>query len=350
MKKIFTLVAMTTMALAANAQSQFGNFKEGASTLVEATSNDPVTLVSTTNVVAGFPFKDDENKDGKGYKAGHIKCDNEAYVVITDSDGKKYIIDGNGATGNGNPRTTVDGTTSISAQYPYTTPARGVVYQFAIDENLQYENYATLSVVGKFGDNKNYLVYENGSAIPYTLVVASKDFEGTQKNYVIDEDKIKGASGVITGGVLGEGTKCDWIDNYYGIATPAKKNGVGVITFPVVKGRTYWVCGLGTKLTASGFALLCDDDPATVELIRTSTTGEGEAAVTTQDQSIFVIKEYVPTEGGYEAFVTTLEECQGGTAVAGIAEAKAEAKAPVKVITANGVQIGNYNIAGQQVK
>ena len=40
----------------------------------------------------------------------------------------------------------------------------------------------------------------------------------------------------------------------------------------------------------------------------------------------------------------------GGTAVQGVAEAKAEAKAPVKVITANGVQIGNYNVAGQQVK
>ena len=40
----------------------------------------------------------------------------------------------------------------------------------------------------------------------------------------------------------------------------------------------------------------------------------------------------------------------GETAVAGIAEAKAEVAAPVKVITANGVQIGNFNIAGQQVK
>jgi hypothetical protein len=40
----------------------------------------------------------------------------------------------------------------------------------------------------------------------------------------------------------------------------------------------------------------------------------------------------------------------GETAVAGIAEAKAEKAAPVKVITANGIQIGNYNIAGQQVK
>ena len=41
---------------------------------------------------------------------------------------------------------------------------------------------------------------------------------------------------------------------------------------------------------------------------------------------------------------------QGASAVAGIAEAKAEAAAPVKVITANGIQIGKFNIAGQQVK
>ena len=44
--------------------------------------------------------------------------------------------------------------------------------------------------------------------------------------------------------------------------------------------------------------------------------------------------------------VTTKSE----TAVAGVAESKAEAKKVVKVLGANGIQIGNYNIAGQQVK
>ena len=348
MKKMFTLVAMATMALAANAQSQSANFKDAAATLVEATSIDPVTLATSEDVKASFPFKDDENA-GKGYKAGHIKCDGEAYVVITDSEGQKYIVDGNGATGGGNPRTTADGKTSPSFEYPYTTPARGVVFQFEIGNDFAYTDYATLSVVGKFGDNKNYIVLENESAIPYTLVVASKDFEGTQKNYFIDEDKIKGASGVVTGGVLGEGTKCDKFMTYYGFSE-AKKNGVGVITFNVVKGRKYQVFAIGSKLCASGFVLLADDDPKTAELIRTQTTGEGEGAVTTQDQSIFLLKDYLPSDGGYEAFVTTLAECEGETAVAGIAEAKAEAAAPVKVITANGVQIGNFNIAGQQVK
>ena len=377
MKKFFTLVALATTALTVSAQSQMGNFKDGASTLDETTSMDPVTLTKSVNVTAGFPFKDIENS--KGYKAGNIKCDNEAYVVITDSDGKKWIVDSNGATGNGNPRIAEGSKTSIDAAYPYTGPAVGVVFEFDIDNNFTYDNYATLAVVGKFGNNKNYLVYENGKAISYTLAVASKDFDvanaGVQKNYVIDEDKMKypvttvrvdpedpksavdhyeysTTPGTITGGILGQGTACCMIDQYENFVKSAGgKNGVGVIMFNVTKGKKYWVCGLGTKLTASGFVLLSDDDPENIELIRTKTTGEGDAAVTSQDQSIFLVKEYEPTAGGYENFVTTLEECKGGeTAVAGVAEAKAEVAAPVKVLGANGIQIGNYNIAGQQVK
>ncbi len=384
MKKIFTLVAMATAALAVNAQSQMGNFKEGASTLDEATSNDPVTLVTTANVEAGFPFRDDENSAGKGYKKGHIKCDNESFVVITDSDGKKWIVDGNGATGNGNPRTEPTGATSITSAYEYTTPQRGVVYQFAINDKLAYDAYATLCVVGKFGNNKNYLVYENGNAIAYTLVIASKDFvsgASAQANYVIDEEKMKypittvrvdpsdsksavdhyetaTTPGTITGGVLGAGTACCTIDQYYNFVNSAGgKNGVGVIYFPVVKGRTYQVCGLGTKLTASGFVLLCDDDPMQVELVR----AQAEAASSfdanfvtadTQLESIYLIKNYEPNlVGGYEAYQTTLEECEGGaTAVQGVAEAKAEVAAPVKVVKNGQIFIGNYTVAGAQVK
>ena len=59
---------------------------------------------------------------------------------------------------------------------------------------------------------------------------------------------------------------------------------------------------------------------------------------------------YVVGVAGSKAMVRAISYIEGGSAVAGIAEAKAEAKAPVKVITANGVQIGNYNVAGQQVK
>ena len=56
------------------------------------------------------------------------------------------------------------------------------------------------------------------------------------------------------------------------------------------------------------------------------------------------------TSGGMKLYSITITSASP-TAVAGVAESKAEAKAaPVKVITANGIQIGNYNIAGQQVK
>ena len=59
---------------------------------------------------------------------------------------------------------------------------------------------------------------------------------------------------------------------------------------------------------------------------------------------------YVVGCNGSKLMARAITVIPGGSAVAGIAEAKAEAKAPVKVITANGVQIGNFNIAGQQVK
>ncbi|MBO6099269.1 MAG: hypothetical protein J6P01_03930 [Prevotella sp.] len=59
---------------------------------------------------------------------------------------------------------------------------------------------------------------------------------------------------------------------------------------------------------------------------------------------------YIVGCAGSKLMTRGISFIEGGTAVAGIAEAKAEAKAPVKVITANGVQIGNYNVAGQQVK
>ena len=59
---------------------------------------------------------------------------------------------------------------------------------------------------------------------------------------------------------------------------------------------------------------------------------------------------YIVGCAGSKLMMRAISYIEGGSAVAGITEAKAEAKAPVKVITANGVQIGNYNVAGQQVK
>ena len=100
----------------------------------------------------------------------------------------------------------------------------------------------------------------------------------------------------------------------------AANNGVGFIKFQAWGGSSYKVHATGSKLTQVGMYISATGD----ETITISGTGE-EAPTPIQLQP-------------YE------------TAVQGIAETKAEAKAPVKVITANGIQIGNYNIAGQQVK
>ena len=59
---------------------------------------------------------------------------------------------------------------------------------------------------------------------------------------------------------------------------------------------------------------------------------------------------YVVGCAGSKLMVRAITFVPGTSAVAGIAESKAESSAPVKVLGANGIQIGNYNIAGQQVK
>jgi len=58
-----------------------------------------------------------------------------------------------------------------------------------------------------------------------------------------------------------------------------------------------------------------------------------------------IIKEF---NAGFNLASITIADA--GTAVEAVAEAKAEKAAPVKVIGKNGIQIGNYNVAGQQVK
>ena len=115
-------------------------------------------------------------------------------------------------------------------------------------------------------------------------------------------------------------TPIDKLGVLNGAGDDAANNGVGFIKFQAWGGSSYKVHATGSKLTQVGMYISATGD----ETITISGTGE-EAPTPIQLQP-------------YE------------TAVQGIAETKAEAKAPVKVITANGIQIGNYNIAGQQVK
>jgi hypothetical protein len=88
------------------------------------------------------------------------------------------------------------------------------------------------------------------------------------------------------------------------------------MAFPVFAETSYYVNACGSKMSSNGFAFIAADEP---------------------------------TMDGLNAIKVSFSKA-GETAVAGVAEAKAEVAAPVKVLGANGIQIGNYNVAGQRVK
>jgi hypothetical protein len=165
-------------------------------------------------------------------------------------------------------------------------------------------------VIGKFSQNKQYVVTEDGGFIGYTVVC-----DGTAAGQ---------AATALTAEVKGDDADQYFVTTFpinklgaiNGAGDGAANNGVGFIKFAVFGGSSYNVHATGSKLTQCGFYF--------------SETG---------DETITL------SGDGIDAVVL-----QGAAAVQGVAEAKAEVAKVAKVITAKGVQIGNVNVAGQQVK
>jgi len=291
MKKIFTLVAMATMTLAANAQyTEFDTSALNADATTEVAAGT-VMGTSSNGIVAKTGFAD---------QCKIVGVSASGYTTINIA-GTDYSVSG-GYQGNNNAKDE-DGGNPANTLKP---AAQGSVLVLDVPTSVA-EGY--IYVVGKFSQNKQYVVTEDGGFIGYTIIC-----DGTAAGQ---------AATALTAEVKG-----DDADGYF-VTTPivklgaingagdgAANNGVGIIKFAVYGGSSYNVHATGSKLTQCGFYF--------------SETG---------DETITL------SGDGVDAVVL-----QGASAVAGIAEAKAEAAAPVKVITANGIQIGKYNIAGQQVK
>ena len=292
MKKIFTLIAVAACTLAANAQ--YTEFDTSAlnSEAVTDVAAGTVMGTSSNGIIASTGFAD-------ACKIVGVTASGYTTINIAGTD---YSISG-GYQGNNNAKD-ADGGNPANTLLP---AASGSVLVLDVPAAVA-EGY--IYVIGKFSQNKQYVVTEDDSFIGYTIVC-----DGTAAGQ---------AGAALTAEVVGDDP-----DFAYFVTTPIAKlgaingagdgaanNGAGFIKFAVSGGSSYKVHATGSKLTQCGFFF--------------SETG---------DETI--------TLSGAEVPAITL---QGTSAVAGVAEAKAEAKKAVKVITAKGVQIGNVNVAGQQVK
>jgi hypothetical protein len=296
------------MALAASAQIEVTNLDPAnfGITAEKTYTTDPVAAgtvcASTASVTCSNAFANTYQAPGMSYnKVKTVVINGEVLDITT-------ALANEGLQGKDNPKDANNANPATSL----TAPATGAVFQFDVAAN------GYLVVVGKFTGSKNYGVIEDGSYIGYDMV-----YDGTSDGNGIVK---------ITPADLGADA-----DNYINAAiktpdeikglTTTGKNGVGVIGVPVYAGSSYLVFAAGSKISVGGFAFI--------------------PAVSTFDNAV---TELTLTRADDTGALESINLLADPSAVAGIAEAKAEAKAPVKVITANGVQIGNYNIAGQQVK
>ena len=291
MKKIFTLIAVAAATLAANAQ--YAEFDTSA-----------LNADATTDVAAGTVMATSSNgivaKTGFDDACKIVGVSASGYTTINIA-GTDYSVSG-GYQGNNNAKD-ADGNNPANTLKP---AAQGSVLVLDVPASVA-EGY--IYVVGKFSQNKQYVVTEDGGFIGYTIIC-----DGTAAGQ---------AATALTAEVMGDDADGYFVTNpiaklgaINGAGDGAANNGVGIIKFAVYGGSSYKVHATGSKLTQCGFYF--------------SETGDEQIAL---------------CGDGVDAVVL-----QGASAVAGIAEAKAETVAPVKVITANGIQIGKFNIAGQQVK
>ena len=291
MKKIFTLIAVAACTLAANAQyTEFdtSSLSDAATEVAAGT----VMGTSSNGIVAKTGFAD---------QCKIVGVSASGYTTLS-INGTDVDVSG-GYQGSNNAKDADAGNPAITGK----AAAQGSV--LVIDMPAGVDGY--IYVIGKFSQNKQYVVTEDGGFIGYTIVC-----DGT-------------AAGQDATALTAE-VKGDDADQYFvttfpiaklgalnGAGDAAANNGVGYIKFAAYGGSSYQVHATGSKLTQCGFFFSAEDNAEFV------LKGEGKTDIS-----------LMPT----------------ATAVEAIAEAKAEVAAPVKVITANGVQIGNYNIAGQQVK
>ena len=313
MKKIFTLVAMATISLAASAQTE--------SAWVDATlGSADGTAQPAGTVVASSASVDMKLAFDNSLKAVAMTGESDAVnqVVI---DGVTYAVNENQGVQEASTNPTPSNIGAATDGYWVGGPNTGGVFRF----DVKKDGY--LCVFGKLTATKQYAAWEGdianamGTLVAYRLVGQGVKAANGSVNYTLPaEDGDNLASEALMSANAekyyknGSGTSgiaaANIIDPNF-----AEGNALGVMILPVyAEAGEYYVHGFGTKWTSNGFVFIPGDAP----------TAAGAAAISV-------------------SFSST-------TAVAGISEAKAEAKAPVKVITANGVQIGNYNIAGQQVK
>ena len=333
MKKIFTLAAVAIMSSASFAQIETGWINP------ELVGYDTDGKTLTTSIDAGVVLASSANVQMKNaYKVDYklVSITAEADIANTVTIGSEDIdLSANvGMQGQTNPSPNSVGTKNELGNF-IGGQTGGAVLRFDVSSS------GYLFVFHKATSNKNYFAWEGLADLSAATLLAIRHIGQPVKTevgsyydytmpydemgYTIDEDITKviqvktGEKDEAGNDITVPSTTLKFLNELIPDKfTSTNGNCLSVIAIPVyVDGDAiYYVNACGSKISTNGFAFIPDSNP---------------------------------TMDGLKEIAVSFSK-SGESAVAGVAEAKSEVAAPVKVLGANGIQIGNYNVAGQRVK
>jgi len=257
MKKILSLALVFAASISANAQEVCQIDAAGAGITSTAATIAAGTVVGTSDNVSISILNEDK------VKAASCKMKNSGFLI------GDATLAADGVTGSTNP-TNASGNPALNLADGIPTTG------FALQFDVKADGY--LYVCGKLSSNKNYCVFEEGRAIGFDLAMwcdAATQFQPlsiTVENDATDET-----------GLAYRTTSIAWPEVIFtGDETSAvKKNGEGVIKFPVYAGCKYVVGAGGSKISCCG-AVFSTDGNLTVTLPETTTTDETAGTTTTE--------------------------------------------------------------------
>ncbi len=229
MKKILLSAMVLFAAMAVNAESEVGLSTATLTTTVDDTSvnttvTDDAVLLYEGTYVDWYTGTNDTFKDGGA----------SAKVTINGEE-----VQFAGAVGNANP-------SLASSPQSQGAPTAGGYFTF----NVKTDGY--LYILAKLNTEKNYVVHEDGTRIPYLWVGSCYSTDLPVLSF--DLNDIEDA--LASDGSISDDYKIQTA-KYYISDIANETSGVdcqaGVIKFPVKAGSTYTFCGTGTKCAVGGF-------------------------------------------------------------------------------------------------
>ena len=199
-----------------------------------------------------------------------VDCKNNDYIKVL-IDGNEILTSG-GVQGNDNPKD-ADGNNPALTLKPAVS---GAVIQ------LDAKKDGWIYIVAKLSTNKQYMVFEEGSAIGYKIAMEVKD-DRISSSVLNLEIKGEGEYNNIP-----EGTQVQWVIKEYLNDTEAATagNGLGVLYFPVAKDCKYLAHATGSKISWSGI-YFSENEAASIKVAKEDGT---EFSILADPASVNTIK------------------------------------------------------------